>query len=149
MPFPKTGTRKIHTELVHEPHACIFSTCTEPAKVSWEGTQLEVARGKKFCKAGRRIKNGGPFTKDRSGRGTGGLGISTNGQFWTVCNGGRSAGAALRALADDVVTKRIDAGDKRLAAVEWKSGSNMRIVDIVAPFGGEAEMREQLSDARG
>jgi cytolysin-activating lysine-acyltransferase len=38
---------------------------------------------------------------------------------------------------------RIDAGDKRLDAVEWKSGVNMRIIDIVAPFGGEAEMREQ------
>jgi cytolysin-activating lysine-acyltransferase len=39
---------------------------------------------------------------------------------------------------------RIDAGDKRLAAVEWKSGSNMRIIDIVAPFGGEAEMRGEV-----
>jgi RTX toxin acyltransferase family len=41
-----------------------------------------------------------------------------------------------------------DAGETRLAAVEWKSGNNMRIIDIVAPFGGEAEMREQLSDSR-
>jgi cytolysin-activating lysine-acyltransferase len=44
------------------------------------------------------------------------------------------------------VAKRIDAGDTRLAAVEWKSGSNMRIVDIVAPFGGEAEMRSKFGD---
>jgi cytolysin-activating lysine-acyltransferase len=42
------------------------------------------------------------------------------------------------------VAKRIDAGDRRLSAVEWKSGSNMRIVDVVAPFGGEAEMRGQI-----
>ena len=34
--------------------------------------------------------------------------------------------------------------DKRLAAAEWKSGTHKRIVDIVAPFGGEAEMREQV-----
>jgi cytolysin-activating lysine-acyltransferase len=47
------------------------------------------------------------------------------------------------ALADELVARRIDAGDKRLAAVEWKSGTNMRIIDIVAPFGGEAEMRGQ------
>jgi cytolysin-activating lysine-acyltransferase len=56
-------------------------------------------------------------------------------------------GVALWALADELVANRIDAGDTRLAAVEWKSGSHMRIIDVVAPFGGEAEMRGQLSDA--
>jgi cytolysin-activating lysine-acyltransferase len=40
-------------------------------------------------------------------------------------------------LVDELVVKRIDAGDKRLTAVEWKSGSHMRIVDVVAPFGGK------------
>lgn len=50
----------------------------------------------------------------------------------------------LWALADDLVAKRIDAGDKRLTSVEWKSGSQMRIIDVVAPFGGEAEMRGQV-----
>lgn len=49
---------------------------------------------------------------------------------------------ALWALADDLVVQRIDAGDKRLTAVEWKSGINLRIIELVAPFGGEAEMRE-------
>jgi cytolysin-activating lysine-acyltransferase len=44
------------------------------------------------------------------------------------------------------VAKRIDAGDKRLTAVEWKSGMNMRIIDVVAPFGGEAQMRGQIGD---
>jgi hypothetical protein len=47
-----------------------------------------------------------------------------------------------------LVAKRIDAGDKRLTAVEWKGGTNVRIVELVAPFGGEAVMREQLSDVR-
>jgi cytolysin-activating lysine-acyltransferase len=42
------------------------------------------------------------------------------------------------------LAKRIDAGDNRLTAVEWKSGTHMRMVDIVAPFGGEAEMRGQV-----
>jgi cytolysin-activating lysine-acyltransferase len=64
-------------------------------------------------------------------------------QFRIFYSGEQPVGAALWALADDLVAKRIDAGDKRLAAVEWKSGSNMRIIDIVAPFGGEAEMRER------
>jgi cytolysin-activating lysine-acyltransferase len=65
-------------------------------------------------------------------------------QFRIFYKGEQPVGVALWALADDLVAKRIDAGDKRLAAVEWKSGTNMRIIDVVAPFGGEAEMREQV-----
>jgi cytolysin-activating lysine-acyltransferase len=64
-------------------------------------------------------------------------------QFRIFYSGEQPVGVALWALADDLVAGRIDAGDKRLAAVEWKSGSNLRIIDIVAPFGGEAEMRGQ------
>jgi hypothetical protein len=41
--------------------------------------------------------------------------------------------------------KRIDAGDRRLTAVQWKSGSNMPVIDVVAPFGGEAEMQGQIA----
>jgi cytolysin-activating lysine-acyltransferase len=66
-------------------------------------------------------------------------------QFRIFYRGEQPVGVALWALADELVAKPIDAGDRRLAAVEWKSGINMRIVDIVAPFGGEAEMREQVS----
>jgi cytolysin-activating lysine-acyltransferase len=62
-------------------------------------------------------------------------------QFRIFYSGAQPVGAALWALADDLVARRIDAGDTRLAAVEWKSGINLRIIDIVAPFGGEAEMR--------
>jgi cytolysin-activating lysine-acyltransferase len=65
-------------------------------------------------------------------------------QFRIFYRGEQPVGVALWALADDLVTKRIDAGDKRLTAVEWKSGSHMRIIDVVAPFGGEAEMRGQV-----
>lgn len=56
----------------------------------------------------------------------------------------RPVGVAIWALVDDLVAKRIDANDMRLTAVEWKSGANMRIIDIVALFGREPEMREQL-----
>ena len=45
-------------------------------------------------------------------------------------------------MADDLVARRIGGGEKRLAAVGRKSGSNMCIVELVAPFGAEAEMRE-------
>jgi cytolysin-activating lysine-acyltransferase len=65
-------------------------------------------------------------------------------QFRMFYKGEQPVGVAVWALADEIVAKRIDAGDKRLTAVEWKSGANMRIVDVVAPFGGEAEMRGQV-----
>jgi cytolysin-activating lysine-acyltransferase len=65
-------------------------------------------------------------------------------QFRIFYSGEQPVGVALWALADDLAARRIDAGEKRLGAVEWKSGSNLRIIDIVAPLGGEAEMREQL-----
>jgi cytolysin-activating lysine-acyltransferase len=65
-------------------------------------------------------------------------------QFRIFYQGEQPVGVVLWALVDDLVAKRIDAGDKRMAAVEWKSGSNMRVIDVVAPFGGEAEMRWQL-----
>jgi len=51
------------------------------------------------------------------------------------------------APADEIVAKRIDASDRRLSAVEWKSGTHMRVIDVVAPFGGDAEIRGQLTGA--
>jgi cytolysin-activating lysine-acyltransferase len=68
-------------------------------------------------------------------------------QFRIFYQGEQPVGVALWALVDDLVAKRIDAGDRRLSAVEWKSGTAMRIVELVAPFGGEAEMRGQLGAA--
>jgi cytolysin-activating lysine-acyltransferase len=66
-------------------------------------------------------------------------------QFRIFYKGEQPVGVAVWALVDDLVAKRIDAGDRRLTAVEWKSGANMRIVDVVAPFGGESEMRADLN----
>ena len=68
-------------------------------------------------------------------------------QFRMFYNGEQPVGVALWALADEIVAKRIDAGDARLTAVEWKSGTNMRIVDVVAPFGGRLMMRGHISTA--
>jgi cytolysin-activating lysine-acyltransferase len=65
-------------------------------------------------------------------------------QFRIFYQGEQPVGVVLWALVDDQVAKRIDGGDKRLTAVEWKSGGIMRIVELVAPFGGEAEMRGQV-----
>ena len=65
-------------------------------------------------------------------------------QFRIFYKGEQPVGVALWALVDDLVAKRIDAGDNRLSAAEWKSGDNMRIVELVAPFGGEAEIRQSI-----
>jgi cytolysin-activating lysine-acyltransferase len=65
-------------------------------------------------------------------------------QFRIFYQGDRPVGVALWALADDLVAKRIDAGNPRLSAAEWKSGTQLRIIDIIGPFGGEAEMRAQV-----
>jgi cytolysin-activating lysine-acyltransferase len=65
-------------------------------------------------------------------------------QFRIFYKGEQPVGIALWALADDLVAKRIDAGDHRLSAAEWKSGTLLRIIDTVAPFGGEAEIRESI-----
>jgi cytolysin-activating lysine-acyltransferase len=65
-------------------------------------------------------------------------------QFRIFYKGEQPVGVALWALVDEIVAKRIDTGDKRLSAVEWKNGTSVRIIDVVAPFGGEAEMRGQL-----
>ena len=66
-------------------------------------------------------------------------------QFRIFYKGEQPVGVALWALVDEIVAKRIDAGDRRLTAVEWKSGASMRIVDVIAPFGGESEMRDQVN----
>jgi cytolysin-activating lysine-acyltransferase len=67
-------------------------------------------------------------------------------QFRMFYKGEQPVGVAVWALVDDLVAKRIDAGDKRLTAVEWKSGANMRVLDVIAPFGAETEMREQIAE---
>jgi cytolysin-activating lysine-acyltransferase len=44
-------------------------------------------------------------------------------QFRLFYKGAQPVGVALWALANATVAKRIDGGDNRLTAVEWKSGS--------------------------
>lgn len=65
-------------------------------------------------------------------------------QFRIFYKGEQPVGVAFWALADEIVAKRIDAGNARLTPAEWKSGASRKIIDVVAPFGGEAEMREQV-----
>ncbi|WBL80141.1 toxin-activating lysine-acyltransferase [Bradyrhizobium xenonodulans] len=65
-------------------------------------------------------------------------------QFRIFYKGEQPVGVAFWALVDEIVAKRIDAGGVRLTPAEWKSGTSRKIVDVVAPFGGEGEMRGQL-----
>ncbi|WP_271591655.1 toxin-activating lysine-acyltransferase [Bradyrhizobium sp. CCBAU 65884] len=65
-------------------------------------------------------------------------------QFRIFYKGEQPVGVALWALADEIVAKRIDAGDVRLTPAEWKGGANRKIIDVVAPFGGEGEMRNRI-----
>jgi cytolysin-activating lysine-acyltransferase len=68
-------------------------------------------------------------------------------QFRIFYRGERPVGVALWAQVDDAVAKRLDGGDKRLAAAEWRCGPHRRVMEVVAPFGGEQEIRRQLDTA--
>jgi len=68
-------------------------------------------------------------------------------QFRIFYRGDRPVGIALWAQVDDAIAKRLDSGDKRLAAAEWRCGPHRRIVEVMAPFGGEQEIRRQLEAA--
>jgi cytolysin-activating lysine-acyltransferase len=67
-------------------------------------------------------------------------------QFRIFYKGEQPVGVALWAITDEITAKRIDTGERRLTAAEWKCGTCFRILDVVAPFGGELEMRDQLND---
>jgi hypothetical protein len=88
-PVRKTRIPKVHTKFAHAAFTCILSACTGPAKVSWEGTQLEVDRGKKFCKELAELN---AVRCNQSGRETGGLGISTNWLLSILYNDGHLTG---------------------------------------------------------
>jgi cytolysin-activating lysine-acyltransferase len=70
-------------------------------------------------------------------------------QFRIFYRAERPVGVALWAQVDDAVAKRVDGGDKRLAAAEWRCGPHRRVMEVMAPFGGEQEIRRQLEAAAG
>jgi cytolysin-activating lysine-acyltransferase len=65
-------------------------------------------------------------------------------QFKLFYNGEQPVGLALWAMVDSSVAARMDAGDNRLTVAEWKCGEEFRIVDVIAPFGREGEMRKSI-----
>lgn len=50
------------------------------------------------------------------------------------------------AFVNGEVAQRLASDDKRLRPQDWKSGDRREVVEIVAPFGGEAEMLKDLNE---
>lgn len=48
------------------------------------------------------------------------------------------------AFVSDEVHQRLNQGQGKLAPHEWKSGEHAWLIDVVAPFGGDAEMLDEL-----
>lgn len=53
-------------------------------------------------------------------------------------------GVALWASLSPEVEKRLEAGGTRLAPQEWKSGESLWLVDLIAPFGHQETMLEDI-----
>ncbi len=56
----------------------------------------------------------------------------------------RPIGVALWARVAPHVAERLATGNARLSPQDWKSGDELWLVDIVAPFGGKDEMLKDL-----
>ena len=56
----------------------------------------------------------------------------------------RPIGVALWAYVSDEVQERLAQGSTRLAPNDWKSGDNLWLVELIAPFGGQDEMVTDL-----
>lgn len=67
----------------------------------------------------------------------------TLGQYRLFYSDGKPVGAAFWALLTETVEQRL-AGGGRLGANEWRSGDRAWLVELVAPFGGQDRMLEDL-----
>ncbi|MCP5083006.1 MAG: toxin-activating lysine-acyltransferase [Alphaproteobacteria bacterium] len=69
-------------------------------------------------------------------------------QFRLFYDKDKPIGVALYAHVDDEVEERLKSGNARLRPQDWKSGTKLWIVEIIAPFGGHEAMmtdfKEQL-----
>ena len=57
---------------------------------------------------------------------------------------GQPAGLIIWASVSDEVQARLENNQPRLAPQDWQSGSNLWLIEMIAPFGGQEEM---LSEA--
>jgi cytolysin-activating lysine-acyltransferase len=61
-------------------------------------------------------------------------------QFRLFYDQQKPVGVLFWAMANDETAKRIEAGEKRLRPQDWKSGDKIKLVEVIAPFGGSKEM---------
>lgn len=65
------------------------------------------------------------------------------GQYRLFYNEGKPAGLAVWAYASDGAETRLASGS-RLAVTEWRSGPNLWLVELIAPFGAQEAMLKDL-----
>jgi cytolysin-activating lysine-acyltransferase len=56
-------------------------------------------------------------------------------------------GVVLFARVNEAAAARLDAGAPTLRPGDWQSGPTLRIIDIIAPFGGREEMAVEFGGA--
>lgn len=56
----------------------------------------------------------------------------------------RPIGVVLWALVDEEVEQRLAAGNAKLRPQDWRSGDRLWVVDVIAPFGGNEAMLNDL-----
>lgn len=62
---------------------------------------------------------------------------------------GRPVAAVLYARVSDEVARRLEAGAPTLRPQDWQSGDKLRIVKVIAPFGGGEEFARETQAALG
>lgn len=69
-----------------------------------------------------------------------------HGQYRVFYAQGKPAGLAVWGWVSDHAADRLGQGG-RLAVTEWRSGPNLWLVDLIAPFGGQESMLADLRDS--
>lgn len=68
-------------------------------------------------------------------------------QFRLFYHEGRPAAVVLYARVSPEVEARLEAGAPTLRPDDWKSGETVRVVKVIAPFGGGEEFRAEVMNA--
>jgi len=68
------------------------------------------------------------------------------GQFRIFHNEGKPIGAVFWAFVSPEVEKRLEMGMSKLKLTDWRSGSQLWLIDLVAPFGHAENIIEELKE---
>jgi cytolysin-activating lysine-acyltransferase len=66
-------------------------------------------------------------------------------QFRLFYHQGKPAAAVIYARVSDEVAQRLEAGAPTLRPQDWKSGEKVRVVKVIAPFGGGEEFARETA----